>query len=105
MRGGLILVGQAGAHAGARMIAGTIAALEVGDLPGYGMRRGTLVTGKHGHLSPTFVETGSHDLVFLRLLASTARRERGARRAAGQPLRRYSGDLATLAKGEIWVAG
>lgn len=106
MRRGLILAGRAGAHAGARMIAGTIAALEVGDLPGYGMRRGTLVVGKHGALSPTFVETGSHDLVFVRLLA---RQLRGLSEAhadlLGKPLRRYSGDLATLAKGEIWVAG
>lgn len=106
MRRGLILVGQAGAHAGSRMIAGTIAALEVGDLPGYGMRRGTLVTGKHGALSPTFVETGSHDLVFLRLLGKQLRALSEAHAALlDKPLRRYSGDLATLAKGEIWVAG
>ncbi|MFC6744062.1 formylmethanofuran dehydrogenase subunit C [Methylobacterium persicinum] len=105
MRRGLILVGRAGAHAGSRMIAGTIAALEVGDLPGFGMRRGTLVTGKHGALSPTFVETGSHDLVFMRLLAKQLRSLSEAHAdLLAKPLRRYSGDLATLAKGEIWVS-
>ncbi len=86
------------------MIAGTIAALEVGDLPGYGMRRGTLVVGKHGALSPTFVETGSHDLVFLRLLAKQLGSLSEAHAALlAKPLRRYSGDLATIAKGEIWA--
>ncbi|MFC6789751.1 formylmethanofuran dehydrogenase subunit C [Methylobacterium komagatae] len=105
MRRGLILAGRAGAHAGSRMIAGTIAALEVGDLPGYGMRRGTLVVGKHGALSPTFVETGSHDLVFLRLLAKQLGSLSEAHAALlAKPLRRYSGDLATIAKGEIWAS-
>jgi formylmethanofuran dehydrogenase subunit C len=106
MRRGLLLVGQAGAHAGARMIAGTLAALEVGDLPGLGMRRGTLLLGKHGPLAPTFVETGHHDLVFLRLLGKQLQIVSEAHAALlAKPLRRYSGDLATIAKGEIWVAG
>ena len=69
MRRGLILVERAGDYAGSRMIAGTIAAGSVGDDAGYGMRRGTLLVGSHGRLTPTFVETGHHDLVFLRLLA------------------------------------
>jgi len=106
MRKGTILVGGAGAYAGARMIAGTLAALEVGDLPGFGMRRGTLVTGRHGALAPTFVETGSHDLVFLRLLGRHLRALSEAHAdLLARPLTRYSGDLATIAKGEIWVAG
>ncbi|MDP4002512.1 formylmethanofuran dehydrogenase subunit C [Methylobacterium sp. NEAU K] len=105
MRRGIILAGRAGAFAGSRMIAGTIAALAVGDHPGYGMRRGTLVVGAHGRMSPTFVETGAHDLVFLRLLARSLK-GLSAEHAdlLGRPLRRYSGDLATIAKGEIWVA-
>lgn len=106
MRRGTLVVGRAGAHAGARMIAGTLAALEVGDLPGFGMRRGTLITGRHGTLAPTFVETGSHDLVFLRLLARHLKTLSEAHAALlARPLTRYSGDLATLAKGELWVAG
>lgn len=105
MRRGTIVAGRAGAFAGARMIAGTLAALAVGDHPGLGMRRGTLVLGGHGRMAPTFVETGAHDLVFLRLLA-TALRGLSPEHAAllAKPLRRYSGDLATIAKGEIWVA-
>lgn len=105
MRRGLLLVGEAGAYAGARMIAGTIAATRVGDHPGYGMRRGTILAGATGALSPTFVETGTHDLVFLRLLARSLRALSPAHAdlAAGA-LKRYSGDLATLSKGELWVA-
>lgn len=105
MRRGTIVAGRAGAFAGSRMIAGTLAALAVGDHPGFGMRRGTLLVGSHGRMSPTFVETGTHDLVFLRLLAK-ALRGLSAEHAdlLGKPLRRYSGDLATIAKGEIWVA-
>lgn len=105
MRRGLIVVGRAGAYAGSRMIAGTIAARELGDHPGYGMRRGTILTGGHGALSPSFVETGTHDLVFLRLLARSLRTISAAHAdlAAGA-LRRYSGDLATLGKGELWAS-
>lgn len=106
MRRGLILTGRAGDYAGSRMIAGTIAALGVGDSPGYGMRRGTMVVGAHGRLAPSFVETGTHDLVFLRLLAkSLAVLSPGHAELLARPLRRYSGDLATIAKGEIWAAG
>ena len=106
MRRGLILAGRAGEYAGSRMIAGTIAALGVGDSPGYGMRRGTLVVGAHGRMSPTFIETGAHDLVFLRLLAkSLAVLSPKHAELVSRPLRRYSGDLATIAKGEIWTAG
>ncbi|MCJ2124804.1 formylmethanofuran dehydrogenase subunit C [Methylobacterium sp. J-077] len=105
MRRGILLAGRAGAYAGSRMIAGTLAALAVGDQPGYGMRRGTLLLGSHGRLSPTFVETGTHDLVFLKLLSKSLA-GLSAEHAAllNRPLRRYSGDLATIAKGEIWVA-
>ncbi len=105
MRRGLIVVERAGAFAGARMIAGTIAAGTVGDHPGYGMRRGTLVVGGHGALMPTFVETGALDLVYLRLLAKSLRplSARHADLLSGAP-KRYSGDLATIGKGELWVA-
>ncbi|MBE7247866.1 MAG: formylmethanofuran dehydrogenase subunit C [Actinomycetospora chiangmaiensis] len=105
MRRGTILAGAAGAMAGSRMIAGTLAALSAGDHPGLGMRRGTLLLGAHGRLAETFVETGTHDLVFLRLLAKALRGLSPEHAALlDRPLRRYSGDLATIAKGEIWVA-
>ncbi|MGU3538332.1 formylmethanofuran dehydrogenase subunit C [Methylobacterium sp. A54F] len=105
MRRGLLLVGRAGDLAGARMIAGTLAALEAGDHPGLGMRRGTLLLGRHGQMAPSFVETGTHDLVFLRLLARSLQGVSPEHAAlATGALRRHSGDLATLGKGEIWAA-
>jgi formylmethanofuran dehydrogenase subunit C len=105
MRKGLILAGSAGAYTASRMIAGTIVVSgALGDHPGYGMRRGTLIAGGHGALLPTFVETGTPDLVFVRLLAQSLKRL-GAAQAGllGGTLRRYSGDLATLGKGELFV--
>lgn len=104
MRRGLILVGEAGAHAGSRMIAGTIVAERLGDHPGCGMRRGTLVAGSHGALLPTFVETGTPDLVYLKLLAKALQRM-GASQAEllTGTMRRYGGDLATIGKGELFT--
>lgn len=104
MRRGLILVETAGARVGTRMIAGTIVAGAIGDEPGYGMRRGTIVAGRHGALLPTFAETGTPDLVFLRLLARSVSRL-GTRHAdlLKSGLRRYSGDLATIGKGEFFA--
>ncbi|KMO37413.1 formylmethanofuran dehydrogenase [Methylobacterium variabile] len=104
MRAGLIVAKRAGTHAGARMIAGTIVAEEIGDHPGYGMRRGTLIAARHGALLPTFAETGRQDLVVLRLLARSLEGlspEAAALLRARQ--RRYSGDLATLGKGELFT--
>lgn len=104
MRRGLILVGQAGAFAASRMIAGTIVADRLGDNPGYGMRRGTLVAGAHGTLLPTFVETGTPDLVYLKLLAKLLQRMsvKQAELLKGT-MRRYGGDLGTLGKGELFT--
>ncbi len=104
MRRGLIFVGEAGAYAGSRMIAGTILADALGDHPGYGMRRGTIVAGRHGALLPTFAETGTPDLVFLKLLARSLSRQ-GVKQAEllNGAMRRYSGDLATLGKGELFT--
>ncbi|MEH3148343.1 MAG: formylmethanofuran dehydrogenase subunit C [Methylobacterium frigidaeris] len=104
MRRGLILAGAAGDHAGSRMIAGTLVAGRVGDHPGYGMRRGTLLVEAHGALLPSFAETGTQDLVFLRLLAATLR-PLSARFAdlARRALTRHGGDLATLGKGELFA--
>lgn len=105
MRRGLIVARRAGALAGSRMIAGTLTALEVGDHPGLAMRRGTLLVGKHGALAPSFVETGTHDLVYLRLLTrSLAGLSAAHADLAKGALTRYSGDLGTIGKGEIWAA-
>jgi formylmethanofuran dehydrogenase subunit C len=104
MRGGLIVADAAGDHAGCRMIAGTLVAGTVGDHAGYGMRRGTLLVRSHGAILPSFVETGSHRLVVLRLLAKTlATLAPGWAEVANATARRLGGDLATLGKGEILV--
>ncbi len=104
MKSGLILVRAAGHHAGCRMIAGTIVAGKVGDDAGYAMRRGTLVVREHGRLPPTFVDTGHHRLVFLRLLQRmpVIRMQQWAE-FVPESVARYAGDLATLGKGEILV--
>ena len=66
------------------MIAGTIVVSgALGDHPGYGMRRGTLIAGGHGALLPTFVETGTPDLVFVRLLAQSLKRLGAAQAGSG----------------------
>jgi formylmethanofuran dehydrogenase subunit C len=68
------------------------------------MRRGTIVLGESGAaLSPTFADSGVHDLVALRLLAAflKPRAPRAAAVARG-PLRRFAGDMAVLGKGEIF---
>ena len=62
MRRGLITVlGGCGDYAGSRMIAGTLAiAGGVGHLPGYLMRRGSILLDRPPEeLSPSFVESGS----------------------------------------------
>ncbi|MFG1478294.1 formylmethanofuran dehydrogenase subunit C [Xanthobacter sp. V4C-4] len=72
LRGGLILVGgAAGADAATDLIAGTVAiAGPLGPDAGRGMRRGTLLLAQPPQaLEPGFVDTGSHDLVALLLLA------------------------------------
>lgn len=97
--GSIRVEGDAGQRLGEGMAGGAL-----GDHPGYGMRRGTLIAGSHGALLPTFVETGTPDLVFTRLLAQSLKRL-GVPQAGllGGTLRRYSGDLATLGKGEMFV--
>lgn len=104
MKGGLVVAGAAGDHAGCRMIAGTIVAGTVGDHAGYGMRRGTILVRAHGAILPSFVESGTHRLVILRLLAkSLAALAPGWADLSGATVRRYGGDLATLGKGEILI--
>jgi formylmethanofuran dehydrogenase subunit C len=107
MQRGLIAIeGSAGVHLASRMRGGTIVCFgEAGDLPGYLMTRGTVLIGKGAPLTtPTFVETGVHELVALRLLAHWLIEEsiEGGWLAAAR-LRRLVGDTAVLGKGEIFV--
>lgn len=106
MRRGLVAIGgRAGEAAGSRMIGGTLVCFgRAGPRPGYLMRRGTLVLGGAAALTPTFVDSGVHELVALRLLARWLLDEDiegGSLLAA--PLRRFVGDTAVLGKGEIFV--
>jgi len=104
-RGTIVIEGKAGSHAGSRMLAGTlIVRRTAGPLPGYLMRRGTIILGDAGTvMSPTFVDCGIHDLVALRLLASSVKAHDGRASAIVRgPLRRFAGDMAVLGKGEIF---
>jgi formylmethanofuran dehydrogenase subunit C len=107
MRRGLIAIeGDAGEHLASRMFGGTIVCFGgAGALPGYLMTRGTVMIGKGASsLSPTFIDTGVHELVALRLIARWLIDEgiEGGSLAAAR-LRRLVGDTATLGKGEIFV--
>ena len=70
-RGGLILVeGAVGAEAATDMIAGTlVVAGGFGAGAGRGMKRGTLIVRAVPALAEGFADTGTHDLVALRLMA------------------------------------
>ncbi len=104
LRRGLIVVeGDAGEAPGSRMIAGTLIVCgSCGPWPGTLMRRGTLVLGEARAPMPSFAASGRPDPVFLRLLArAIAVASRPAARLLGRPLARFTGDNATLGRGEI----
>ena len=88
------------------MIGGTLVCLgRRGPRPGYLMRRGTVIVGGGApEITPTFVDTGAHELVAMRLIARwliEAGIEGGSLLAS--PLRRLAGDTAVLGKGELFV--
>jgi formylmethanofuran dehydrogenase subunit C len=105
-RGVVIIEGDAGPYLGSRMIAGTVVALgNVGAYPGMAMKRGTLLLRELPTLmAPTFSDSGTHDIGFLRLLS------RYVAGLAGTParfdnlgirVRRLIGDAAVGGKGEL----
>jgi formylmethanofuran dehydrogenase subunit C len=88
------------------MIAGTLVVLgRTGPLPGYLMKRGTIVLGdKSEEMSPTFLDCGMHDLVALRMMGGfLGGHSAGAGKLLRKPLRRFAGDMATVGKGEIFL--
>ncbi len=109
MRRGLIVIeGDAGDNVASRMFGGTIACFgRAGALPGYLMSRGTLlIAGGAGALSPTFIDTGAHEMVALSLIARWLIREGvEASRFPELRLRRLLGDTAVLGKGEMFLPG
>lgn len=105
MRRGLIVVeGSAGEAVASRMIGGTVICFgPAGPRPGYLMKRGTVILGGGSDgITPTFVDSGAHELVAMRLIARWLIDERieGGSLLA-YTMRRLVGDTAVLGKGEI----
>jgi formylmethanofuran dehydrogenase subunit C len=106
MRRGIIIVeGKADTYLGSRMIAGTIIVRgRAGALPGYLMNRGTIVTVDGSDaLSPTFADSGVHELLATALMARYV--ETFSPKVAAmlrRPWRRLLGDMAVIGKGEIF---
>jgi formylmethanofuran dehydrogenase subunit C len=106
-RGTIIVRGRCGAIAGTRMLGGTVWTDQgFGANPGLLMRRGTLIGPNVEKLLATFVDTGKHDLVILRVLSRYLAATLGplAPRPITGPVRKYAGDLATIGKGELLIA-
>ena len=107
-RGTIIVRGRCGAIAGTRMLGGTIWTDQgFGANPGLLMRRGTLIGPNVEKLLATFVDTGKHDFTILRVLSRYLAATLGplAPRPISGPVRKYAGDLATIGKGELLIAG
>ncbi|ALG68086.1 formylmethanofuran dehydrogenase subunit C [Beggiatoa leptomitoformis] len=108
-RGIIVIEGDAGDYCASRMIAGTIAVFgQAGRYLGYGMQRGTVVLSRPpAHLPATFNDCGKHELLFLRLLGKSLQYPncRIPSTLFSAPVQRFAGDLATIGKGEILVAG
>lgn len=105
-RGMIVVEGKAGAQSGSRMIAGTLIVRgRAGPLPGYLMARGTLVlAGGCDALSPTFADSGVHDLVTNALMADFVKPHSPDIAALlRRPWRRLLGDMANVGKGEIFL--
>ncbi|MBS7539438.1 formylmethanofuran dehydrogenase subunit C [Ancylobacter lacus] len=103
-RGGLIVVaGDAGEGLATDMIAGTVAVGgSIGPRLGRGMKRGTVFTHAVPELPAGFADTGSHDLVALRLMSRRVP-ELGAFIGAATHARRLVGDTLMGGQGEVLV--
>jgi formylmethanofuran dehydrogenase subunit C len=105
-RGLIVIEGSAGMGLASRMIGGTVLCRgPAGPRAGTLMRRGTLILGSGGEagLGPTFVDTGSHDLVVLRLVAGWLKAEGLEPPPLAGHLRRWVGDTAVIGKGEVFL--
>jgi formylmethanofuran dehydrogenase subunit C len=107
MRKGIIVIGgNAGPHAAMGMRGGTIMVRgNCGPDPAPLMARGTLWLAQAAdRLLPTFVEDGTHDMLWLRLLERYLASLGLPAVLSSRRVRRLAGDLAGLGKGEILVA-
>ena len=109
MRRGVVLVaGDAGDYPGSRLRAGSLILLgAVGREPGFGMKRGTVVLARPPDTLPaTLNHSGSHELLFLRLLARFVEQRLGPTTPPLMdlsPMQRWVGDRAHDGRGEILV--
>ncbi|WP_428029304.1 formylmethanofuran dehydrogenase subunit C [Ancylobacter sp.] len=101
-RGGLITIaGDAGDGLATDMIAGTVSVGgAIGSMAGRGMKRGTIFANTVPELPAGFVDTGTHELVALRLLA---RRVPELKDMLGgwTHARRFVGDTLMGGQGEV----
>lgn len=107
-RGTIVVKGATGSAAGSRMVGGTIITEKgFGEEPGPLMRRGTLIGPSAARLLPTFADCGRHELLILRLMQKYLVQVLGTDvPTLGQgAVQRFAGDLATIGKGEILLAG
>ena len=97
-----------------KLLAGNLlAAGSVGKMPGFALKRGTLLLArKPDHVPVTCQDSGEHTPLFLAFLENHLRREhpsltsvlrRGSRLRRGKKERRYCGDLSCGGTGEILV--
>lgn len=109
MRRGLILVaGNVGDYCGSRMLAGTIVVRgRAGAMAGIALRRGTLLFGHQPAEVPAcFQDSGTHDMLFIRLMERELERLGPAFAGflpLGRGVRRYCGDMGAGGTGEILV--
>lgn len=105
-RGGLIVVlGDVGEGLATDMVAGTVCVHgAVGALMGRGMKRGTVLCREVPDLPAGFIDTGTHDLVALRLLARRVV-ELGEMIGQATIARRLVGDTLLGGQGEVLVPG
>jgi formylmethanofuran dehydrogenase subunit C len=107
MRRGLIAIeGDAGDNLASRMFGGTVICFgRAGALPGYLMSRGTVLMGGGATaLSPTFIDTGVHEMIALGLIARwLVRNGIEAEPLVSRQFRRLLGDTAVLGKGEMFL--
>lgn len=108
--GNLLVEGSAGDFCASRVIAGTVAVMgKVGRLPGYGLRRGTLLLWEApGEVPPTFGDCGVATFLYLRLWFESWQRmglesRFASPEAAFTRARKLGGDLAAVGHGEILI--
>lgn len=104
-RGGLITIaGDAGEGLATDMIAGTVSVGgAVGPLMGRGMKRGTVFVNEVPELPAGFVDSGTHELIALRLLARRVP-ELKDMLAGWTHARRLVGDTLMGGQGEVLAA-